>query len=222
QRWGPAGAAIWSQPALDLKRNRLYVATGDSYTEVDTDGADAIAALDLTSGHIVWMNQVTEADNFLTACFGERKGINCPLGAIGPDVDFGASPILATAPGGKQVVLSGQKSGVAYAMDPDTGRKLWAVKLGAGSPSGGVEWGMTYDGRRLFVPIADGSVRKDPHPGLYALDPLTGALVWSAPAPPPACSFKSQRCVNSHSAPASAMPGAVFAGTHDGWLRAFD
>lgn len=221
QMYGPAGAAIWSQPAIDAKRNRLYVTTGDSYTEVKEPRSDSIVAVDLQDGRILWTNQVTEDDNFLTACFGDRPGVNCPLGKIGPDVDFGASPILARTPGGRDVVLAGQKSGVAYGLDPDTGKTLWATKLGVGSPSGGVEWGMTYDGRRLFVPIADGG-RPNGKPGIYAVDPLNGKLAWSAPAPAPACSFKSQRCVNSHSAPASAMPGAVFAGTHDGWIRAFD
>jgi polyvinyl alcohol dehydrogenase (cytochrome) len=221
QMLGPAGAAIWSQPAIDAKRHRLYVTTGDSYTEVKEPRSDSVVALDLSDGRILWTQQVTEDDNFLTACFGERRGVNCPTGKIGPDVDFGASPILAHAPGGKDVVLAGQKSGVAYGFDPDTGKRLWATKLGEGSPSGGVEWGMAYDGRRLFVPIADGG-RPNGKPGIYAVDPLTGALTWSAPSPKPACSFKSQRCVSSHSAPAAAMPGAVFAGTHDGWLRAFD
>ena len=34
QMYGPAGAAIWSQPTIDAKRGQLYVATGNSYTEV--------------------------------------------------------------------------------------------------------------------------------------------------------------------------------------------
>ena len=38
QLQGPAGAAIWSAPSVDAKRGLVYVATGDSYTEVDTKG----------------------------------------------------------------------------------------------------------------------------------------------------------------------------------------
>ena len=34
QLWGPSGAAIWSTPALDPDRNRLYVTTGDSYSKI--------------------------------------------------------------------------------------------------------------------------------------------------------------------------------------------
>lgn len=78
QMMGPAGAAIWSQPTIDVKRKRVYVATGDSYTEVEEKGSDSITALDMATGKIVWQNQVTERDNFLVAC-GRQRGLNCPL-----------------------------------------------------------------------------------------------------------------------------------------------
>ena len=33
QLWGPSGATVWSSPTLDPERNRLYVATGDNYSD---------------------------------------------------------------------------------------------------------------------------------------------------------------------------------------------
>ena len=33
QLWGPSGASIWSSPALDPERNRIYAATGDNYSD---------------------------------------------------------------------------------------------------------------------------------------------------------------------------------------------
>jgi polyvinyl alcohol dehydrogenase (cytochrome) len=221
QMFGPAGAAIWSQPTIDVKRGRLYVATGDSYTETEEKGSDSITALDLKTGKIVWQNQVTARDNFLVACGRNARNVNCPLGELGPDHDYGASPIIATV-GGKQIILSGQKSGQVYGMDPATGKLLWTNRIGVGSALGGVEWGMSFDGKTLFASISDVIAGAAGKPGVYALDPLTGKVLWSAPAPPARCSFKSPRCANAHSAPVSSMPGAVFAGTHDGWLRAFD
>ena len=220
QMYGPAGAAIWSQPSLDLRRGRVYVATGDSYTEVEEKFSDAVVALDMKSGRVIWNNQVTERDNFLVACGRERRAINCPLGPIGPDHDFGASPIVAKAKG-RDIVLSGQKSAVAYGMDPTSGRTLWATKVGGGGAIGGIEWGMAYDGKRLFATVADPG-GPNARPGLNALDPTTGKLLWHVAAPKVACSFKSPRCVNAHSAPPSAMPGVVFTGSHDGWFRAYD
>jgi polyvinyl alcohol dehydrogenase (cytochrome) len=32
QMYGPAGAAVWSAPTIDARRERLYFATGNSYT----------------------------------------------------------------------------------------------------------------------------------------------------------------------------------------------
>src|SRR5262249_37223114 len=42
QMFGPAGGAIWSAPTIDLKRKLIYVATGNSYTDVPTRHSDAI------------------------------------------------------------------------------------------------------------------------------------------------------------------------------------
>ena len=78
QLQGPAGGAIWSAPTYDAKRGLVYVATGDSYTEADTKGADAIVAIDAKTGAIRWSNQVTEADNFIVGCNAATKPINCP------------------------------------------------------------------------------------------------------------------------------------------------
>jgi polyvinyl alcohol dehydrogenase (cytochrome) len=45
---------------------------------------------------------------------------------LGPDFDFGASPVLVTPADGHDVLPAGQKSGILFALDPDQGgRKLW-------------------------------------------------------------------------------------------------
>ena len=157
---GPAGGAIWSAPTADPKRGLVYVATGDSYTDEPTTGADAIVAIEMKSGRIRWSTQVTEKDNFIMGCENGAKLPNCPT-PVGPDYDFGASPILFTLPpskgkaSGKQIVLSGQKSGIAYGMDPDTGKLIWKTTVGSGSALGGIEWGMAADRQRLYVAISD-------------------------------------------------------------------
>jgi polyvinyl alcohol dehydrogenase (cytochrome) len=252
QLQGPAGAAIWSAPSADPKRGLVYVTTGDSYTDAPTKGDDAVVALDMKTGQIRWSNQVTEADNFIMGCnpgtvAGEgTKAANCPT-PVGPDFDFGASPILFHLKSGKDVLLAGQKSGAVYGMDPDTGRTLWTRKVGAGSALGGVEWGMAADDKRLYVAISDiinladeimrpkgMPVWDSPLPkaksGLYALDPATGKILWSAPAPAAECHYAGDRsrditkgvCLRAQSAAPSVMPGVVVSGTTDGWLRAYD
>lgn len=241
---GPAGAAIWSTPTVDTKRGLVYVATGDSYTDAPTKGADAIVALDMKTGAIKWSNQVTENDNFIMGCTGAKPGANCPT-PVGPDYDFGASPILFTLPNGKQVVLSGQKSSIAYGMDPDTGKLLWKYATGAGSSLGGIEWGMASDKTALFAGNSDlvnmfdayarakGSTdpnlaekQPDAKPGLTAINPATGKVLWHVTPPQVQCDMKGGRypgaCFNAMSASPAAMPGAVFEGTVDGWFRAYD
>jgi polyvinyl alcohol dehydrogenase (cytochrome) len=241
---GPAGGAIWSAPTADLKRGLVYVATGDSYTDEPTKGADAIVAIETKTGKIRWSTQVTEKDNFIMGCENGAKLPNCPT-PVGPDYDFGASPILFTLANGKQIVLSGQKSGIAYGMDPDTGKLFWKTAVGSGSALGGVEWGMAADGKRLYVAISDvinlfmevpgvAAITDDkmgpPKPGLYALDPATGKFLWSTPAPKADCHYAGDRsrdyakgaCIRAQSAAPSVMPGAVFSGTMDGWFRAYD
>ncbi len=247
---GPAGGAIWSAPTADLKRGLVYVATGDSYTDEPTKGADAIVAIETRTGKIRWSTQVTEKDNFIMGCENGAKLPNCPT-PVGPDYDFGASPILFTLPPGKgkaagrQIVLSGQKSGIAYGMDPDTGKLVWKTAVGSGSALGGIEWGMAADRKRLYVAISDvinlfGEVPGVPpvtddklgpaKAGLYALDPATGKFLWSTPAPVAPCHYAGDRsrdyakgaCIRAQSAAPSVMPGAVFSGTMDGWFRAYD
>ncbi len=225
QMFGPAGAAIWSTPTIDAKRNAIYVGTGNSYTEVPTGSTDAIVALDAETGAIRWKNQVTETDNYNMGCYGPRPGINCPLGEQGPDHDFGASPVLVSLRGGKDMLLAGQKSGVVYGLDPDaSGKVVWKNKIGLGGALGGVEFGMATDGATAFVGIADAVGQGPDHkPGLYALDPATGQVVWAMPSPKVPCGWTGgSRCVNGNSAAPIVIPGAVIAGTIDGHMRAYD
>jgi polyvinyl alcohol dehydrogenase (cytochrome) len=247
QQQGPAGGAIWSAPTADAKRGLVYVATGDSYTTEPTKGDDAIVAIEMATGKIRWSHQVTERDNFIMGCNGAKKPANCPA-PTGPDYDFGASPILFHLANGKDVLLSGQKSGAVYGMDPATGRLLWTTKVGSGSALGGVEWGMAADDKRLYVAISDiinlmdeilakegkgpveGESSGPARPGLYALDPATGKVVWSAPAPVAPCHYAGDTsrspaggtCLRAQSAAPSVAGSVVFSGTVDGWFRAYD
>jgi polyvinyl alcohol dehydrogenase (cytochrome) len=218
QMHGPAGGAIWSAPTIDAKRNLLYVGTGNSYTDVATTQTDAIVAMDLATGKIKWTNQLTPKDNFLVGCRQPGVG-NCPNEA-GPDYDFGSSPILRTLSNDKQILIAGQKSGIAYGLDPDTGRKIWEAKLGGGGALGGIEWGLAADNENVYVPMADvgGPNRK---PGLTALKIATGEQLWHVPAPKAQCSWGAARCNNAQSAAATLMPGVLFSGTTDGHLRAY-
>lgn len=214
QMFGPAGGAIWSAPTIDAKRGQLYVATGDSYTEVSHPASDAVIAMDLATGKIRWINQVLAEDNFVTGT------LNGPLGQRGPDFDFGSSPMLVKA-GGRELVVTGNKSSIVYAMDPDTGKTVWETpKLGSGSALGGVEWGTATDGRIVYAPLADPPGRG--RPGLVALDAASGHELWRFESPKGLpCNVPSGRCQPGFAQAATAIPGAVFSGAEDGRIRAF-
>jgi polyvinyl alcohol dehydrogenase (cytochrome) len=124
QLFGPSGGAIWSAPTIDLKANRVYATTGDSYLDPASNASDAFVAFDLGTGEIKWSRQMTEADAYNVACTAQYR-MNCP-GAKGPDFDFGSSAILVDLAGGKRALIAGQKSGMVHALDPDRdGAILW-------------------------------------------------------------------------------------------------
>lgn len=226
QQFGPAGAAIWSSPTLDAKRGLLYVGTGNSYTDVPTAGSNAIVAIEANSGKMRWSKQILPNDNYVMPCLRPdlKAGQgNCPK-ELGPDHDFGASPILSRRADGKDLLLAGQKSGTLYALDPDEqGLKLWETSLGSGSALGGIQWGMAADEAIVYVPVADpyrASAISFPKPGLSAVRVSDGAKLWQVPVPVIVCSWGADRCRAANSAAVSAMPGVVFAGAADGHLRA--
>lgn len=217
QLYGPAGAAIWSAPTVDVKRKLVYAATGDSYTDVDIHTSDAIVAFDLDTGSLVWVSQVTPKDNFIVGC---PASPNCPEDP-GPDFDFGSAPILRNIGGGKQIIVAAQKSGIVWGLDPDQkGKVVWQTKIGAGSALGGIEWGHAADGQNTYAAVSDVAVRKDPQPGIWALKLATGEKVWSTPAPAVTCA-QGQSCQGAQSAAISVIPGAVFSGAMNGHFRAY-
>jgi polyvinyl alcohol dehydrogenase (cytochrome) len=219
--FGPAGAPIWSSPTVDPGRGVLYVGTGENYTRPITPTSDAILALDLATGRLVWSFQATDDDAYNMAC-GSLAGPNCP-NPHGHDVDFGQAPLLTTRPDGRDILVVGQKLGIVYGLDPDRrGAVVWQSRVGRGGALGGVHWGVAAGGGRVFAPVSDRATPVDPageaRPGLHALDLVTGAALWSRPAPP--CTGRSG-CFAGFSAAPAAIPGAVFAGGLDGRLRAY-
>jgi polyvinyl alcohol dehydrogenase (cytochrome) len=218
QRWGPAGAAIWSAPTIDVKKKVIYAGTGNSYTDVETQTTDAILAFDLEAGSLLWSSQLLPKDNFTMGCM---RGTNCPE-ERGPDFDFGSSPILRELPGGKRVLVCGQKSGVLWGLDPDQrGKVLWQTRLGQGSALGGIEWGPAADLENAYVAISDVINPQGRPGGLHAVKLLTGEKLWTTPPPELHCTPGAKGCNSAQSAAISSIPGVVFSGSVDGHLRAF-
>ena len=235
RQFGPSGAAVWSTPTIDEQSGALYVATGDNYSDPPTETSDAILAMDLKTGELLWSKQLTQNDAYNNACGAPIKG-SCP-DAKGPDYDFGQPPILVPLGGGKRVLAIGQKSGMVHAIDPDQkGKILWQTRVGQGSALGGSQWGSASDGANIYVAISDMGIDGVPDPkspqgyrlvlnprkggGLHALDLKTGKIVWSA-TPATACATGRSDCSPAQSAAVTAIPGVAFSGAEDGHLRAY-
>jgi polyvinyl alcohol dehydrogenase (cytochrome) len=224
QLWGPSGVAVWSQPTVDAKAGALYLTTGDSYSAPAADTSDSIVALDLKTGAIRWHKQMTADDAFTAACVAHNAD-PVAKSKCGPDIDFGSSAILRNLPNGKRVLLAGQKSGVMHAIDPDAqGAVLWQKRLSPGGVLGGIEWGYAADDKHVYVPISDvWESRGEPGAagGIYALNFADGSTVWQTPAHKPAC-LATPGCNAGQPQAAAMIPGAVFSGSMDGHMRAYD
>jgi len=179
---GYTGNAVWgSSPAIDIKRNQVYIATGNNYSvppaalacvaaaaNPDAQSAclppndyfDAMMALDLNTGAVRWATRAIPYDAWTVDCipfFGD--GDLCPSPA-GPDFDFGQAPALFTVtPAGsnkpQDVVGAGQKSGQYWTLNPDSGAVRWVTEAGPGGTAGGLQWGSAVDGKRVYTANAN-------------------------------------------------------------------
>lgn len=204
-----SGGAVWgSAPVIDPARGLLFIGTGNNYTvpagictqpgqtsctpPPANDHVDSILALNLKTGAVVWAFRTLASDTWTAAC--TRR-------ICGPDFDFGSAPNLYTttnpSTGKREQLLGiGQKSGVYWALAPATGKVVWHTQVGPGGKTGGIEWGSSTNGRKIFVADADTSstpyklAGAGPYAGKTitsgswsALDAATGKILWQTPDP---------------------------------------
>ena len=91
------------------------------------------------TGAVGWGKPLIPYDAWNESCLGFGNPENCPSPS-GPDHDFGSGPNLYTVMDdnmgrSRDLLGAGQKSGMYWALDPDTGEVVWGTQVG---PSGGV------------------------------------------------------------------------------------
>jgi polyvinyl alcohol dehydrogenase (cytochrome) len=207
QLWGPSGSGVWNSPTIDPKRKALYIGTGDAYTSPAAKSSDGLMAMDLATGKILWQVQDLAGDAWLVGCPEDpaKRPENCPKD-MGPDHDFGAPPILKELPGGKRVLIAGQKSGMVWAHDPDNnGAVVWKAPTGTSSSTGQIVWGGAADDSKAYFGLHTG--------GIVALQINNGERVWFTKIDPTVARLPG------NDGSVSAIRGAVFAGGWDGVLR---
>jgi polyvinyl alcohol dehydrogenase (cytochrome) len=213
QLYGPSAGGVWDSPTIDPVRGALYVGTGDAVTPPESPLTDAVMALDLKTGKVLWSRRATENDLFMGGCAGPDRSEACPS-ELGPDHDIGNSPILVTLPNGKRALFAGTKGADVVALDPDNnGAMLFRVNP-AGQPlgftgrgRGAIVWGGTADQRRVYYGMGAA--------GLGAIVPADGktAFVFTAPG-------AGGRGNAALGAAPTTIQGVVFEGSGDGRLFA--
>jgi polyvinyl alcohol dehydrogenase (cytochrome) len=201
---------------------RQCLASGGGEPCVSPDNHNnSIVAMDVTTGAVKWAQRALRYDAWSVACglkvpgfelpspFIPTPGIyaNCPGGSAstaGPDYDFAQGPMLFGGNGGDSqggnLVGAGQKSGQFWAYNAKTGKLAWTRQVAPGGVSGGLQWGSSTDGKRVFVAVSnagpttngggvaplpwtlkDGSVTLSG--GWAALDASKGDLLWTTKDP---------------------------------------
>lgn len=225
-KYAPSGGGVWSTPAIDPRTRTLYVGTGQNYT--GSGGRfDSVLALDTVTGKARWTRKMTDVDTWRSECNpqSEEDKAYCPNLPDGTALDFdlGAAPNLFRA-GGRVLVGIGQKAGVYHVLDAHTGKIVWQRQLSKPMPSGGlsgIQWGSSYDGRRLYVATYMAG------PGtLFAIDPASGHVIWKSPAPADGCTTGGAAaypdiCQRGFTPAVTSTPGLVWEGGMDGKMRAY-
>lgn len=203
--FGPSGVGVWSTVSIHPEEKRLYFTTGDDYTKPESMMSDAIVALDLNTGKMLWSYQAQHGDVWNMNCVQNPK-------ECGPDFDFGTIAISFKGPGGKKLIGAGQKSGWFYAVDPKDGKLVWKKQVGPGGMLGGIEFGDATDGERVYVAISN-------HPkqgSVSALDGATGEILWQTMNPDGRSNFGPLTVTGTGD------NRLVFAGSSGNFIRAYN
>jgi polyvinyl alcohol dehydrogenase (cytochrome) len=241
---GPSGASVWGTVALDPKRRAVYLATGNAFSEPDVGRTDAVMAMNMDTGKILWVQQVEYGDVWHNA--------NCPSGpppAGFPPRSAGRVPAQRSQAGrGGEAGRGGRLARPApppHYYCPDLKGPDWDFSAGvmlvdlpngkslvvAGQKSG-VVWAFDPDQQGVLVwksDISRGEIlfgaAADEEYGYFgmrggvlaAVRLRDGVEQWNTYIDPQP-SMESHRGI---SAAVSVVPGVVFAAGLDGMLRAF-
>ena len=252
----PSGAGVWVTPALDVKRRALYFGTGNAFSG-QPKTSNAVMAMNIDTGKILWSMQALPFDTWHNGCVqnipGRRGGggpggagrggapgaggagrgaapgagapgrggppagrggappyppENCPA-VLGPDWDFSASSVLATV-GGRDLVISPQKQGLIWAVDPVTGAVVWKADVAREIAGGRGEtlFGAALDDEHIYFGLISS--------GHLALDLKTGEEDWWVPLPSPAGREAKRGVVGA----VTLIPGVLLSAARDGMIRA--
>ena len=231
---GYSGGSVWSPPAIDARRQTIYVGSANNYTApADVEACqnadpskncsaqdnyfDSVIALDLKTGRIKWGTHLQTYDIWTLACIRPAAPrSNCPV-PTSPDFGSGSGPNIIG-----DTVGIGQKSGIYWSLDADTGRVRWKTQVGPSGTTGGIQWGAATDGKRIYVAIGNNqdqpytlkpSGEKITWGAWSALDARTGEILWQTADPTKGTSDPGA---------VSVANDVMYAGSNSGYMYALD
>jgi polyvinyl alcohol dehydrogenase (cytochrome) len=183
---GYAGGAQWGTIAIDPATGYGYEGTGNPFN-YDSEHArtNAVLKIDLdrrrrTFGQVVASYKgdvealVQQGAGAVPCKEVEETGLTATgVECVRLDLDFGATPNILRDSAGRTVLVVGQKSGVVHVIDTRSMKALHTVRLGVGSPVGGMVGSGATDGHEVYGSHTVGGY-------LYAVSP-EGVPGWLAP-----------------------------------------
>ena len=178
-RWGPSGGGVWSSPTVDIKRQVVYAATGNMYTEPQQPTSDAIMAFDLDTGAVKWTSQVTAEGHLhrrlrraaerreLSAGRRPRPRFRLRQRADSREAPDGKDRDRRRPEVGRRL---GVRSGQARA------RCCGSTAPGKGSALGGLEFGSAVDSTQAYFAVSD--MMGGTPGGLHAVKLSNGERAW--------------------------------------------
>src|SRR3954447_14034990 len=161
------GGGVWTSPAVDTQRGKIYVTTGSAHSFADGDSFSMVR-IDLDTFEIE-----------------DRWKLPNDSGQYW-DGDWGSSPTLFTNAAGRQLVGAGQKDGGYYAFDRNDleAGPVWVAPIAVGGDVPQIGQGTlstaAFDGKRLYV--GGGIPRDNIDPAVFgavsAVNPATGKVMW--------------------------------------------
>jgi polyvinyl alcohol dehydrogenase (cytochrome) len=169
---GPSGAGVWAPTTIDPKRNAIYFTTGNTFSAPDVGRSDALMAMDLDTGKILWVQQDEAGDVWHTGCPQGSAPAGFPpknVGTIG-----GRSGAPTGSPGAGRGGRGGGGGGAGRPQMPATYYCPTETENPDWDFSAGVILVNLPNGKRLLIAGQKSGL-------VWAHDPdQKGALVWKA------------------------------------------
>ena len=115
EAWGPSGGAIWSAPTIDAS-GLMFVGTGNTYSGNESQPGGRRRRVRSKTGRAL------ETATASRRCLGAATA-NPTAARSRTRLRYRRiSPCWHDARTARDIIVAGQKSGIAYGLDPDTGR----------------------------------------------------------------------------------------------------